>query len=122
MLGREDCLVLNGHVAALPARSGGGGHLVPRRLEDHAKLPLETGQRVPSGDGEGEALQDPRQEEEELHLSQGLAQTHPDPHSKWQVAAGRDPHSGAFTVQEASCRGTNRVTTTQAGGSNTEKN
>lgn len=94
---------------ALPAGSGRGVHRVLGRLEDHAELAVQTGQGVARRHGEGEALQDPGQEEEDLHLSQGLAQTHPDPGAERQVAGRRDDQAGAVTVQEPTCRGRARV-------------
>lgn len=92
----------------LPARSGQGVHLVHGRLEDHTELALQTGQRVAWWDREGEALQDPGQEEEELHLCQGLSQTHPDSSTERQVAGRWDDQTCAFTVQEPTCRGGTR--------------
>lgn len=85
----------------LPAGSGRGGHLVLDGLQHHPELPLQTGQGTPWRDGEAEALQDPRQDEEELHLGQGLAQTHPGPRPKGQVAGRGDDHRRAVTVQKA---------------------
>lgn len=89
---------------SLPVGSELGVHLVLGRLEDHTKLALQTGQRVAWWDREGIPLQDPGQEEEELHLCQGLAQTHPNPRTKWQVAGRRDDQTCGFTVQEPTCK------------------
>lgn len=87
----------------LPAWSRGGIHLVFGWLEHHTKLALQTGQRVSWWDSEGEALQDPGQEEEKLHLCQGLTQTHPDASTERQVAGRWDDQTCAFTVQKPSC-------------------
>lgn len=92
-------------LVSLPAWSGCSGHLVLSWLEDHTKFALQTGQRVAWWDREGEVLQDLGQEEEELHLGQGLAQTHPDTCTKWQVAGRWDDQTCAITVQEPTCRG-----------------
>lgn len=89
----------------LPAWSGHGVHFVLDWLEDHTKLALQTGQWVPWWDRECEALEDPGQEKEELHLGQDLTQTHPDPSTKRQVTGWWDDQSCAFTVQKPTCRG-----------------
>lgn len=93
-------------VLPLPTRPGSGGHLVLDGLQHHPELALQTGQTTLRRDGEAEALQDPRQDEEELHLGQGLAQTHPGPRPEGQVAGGGDDHRRAVTVQEAAWRRT----------------
>lgn len=93
------CLAL----VSCPVWSDCGVHLVLGWLQDHSELSLQTGQTVAWWDGQSEALQDPGQEEEELHLGQGLTQTHSQPSTKGQVAGWWDRRSCAVTVQEPAC-------------------
>lgn len=97
------CLVPTCLALSLPARSGCSVHLVFGGLQHHTELALQAGQRVSRRHGEGEALQDPGQEEEKLHLGQSLPQTDPDAGAEWQVAGRWDDQTCALTVQEPSC-------------------
>lgn len=62
------CLAL----MSCPVWSDCGIHLVLGRLQDHSELSLQTWQIMAWWDSQSEALQDPGQEEKELHLGQGL--------------------------------------------------
>lgn len=94
-------LVPNSQAPPLPARPGRGGHLVLDGLQHHSELALQTGQKSVRWDGEAEALQDPGQDQEELHLGQSFTQTHPGSRAEGQVAGRRGDDGGAFAVEEA---------------------
>lgn len=94
-------VVQDSQALCLPARPGRGGHPVLDGLQHHSELALQAGQKTARWDGEAEALEDPGQDEEELHLGQGFTQTHPRSCTEGQEAGGRDDHGGALTVEEA---------------------